>query len=120
MVQDAEANKEEDRRRVELAQARNAADNAVAQVQRTLKEHGDKVDAQDRMACEDAIKDVEEKVRGEDKAAIESATERLMSAAQKIGEKLNQAAKAQGEEAPKDAAAGKDDDVVDADFTEKK
>ncbi len=120
MVQDAEANKEEDRRRVELAQSRNTADAAVAQVQRTLKEHGEKVESVDRAACEDAIKDVEEKVRGEDKDAIDQAVERLMTAAQKIGEKLNQAAqeaqKAEGEA----KADKKDDDVVDADFTEVK
>lgn len=123
MVQDAEANKEEDRRRVELAQARNNADASVAQVQRTLKEFGDKVESADRAACEDAIKDVEEKARGEDKDAINAAVERLQSAAQKIGEKMNKAAQAEAkpaEEAGKAEGKGKDDDVVDADFTEVK
>ena len=75
MVQDAEANKEEDHRRAELAQARNQADAAVSQVQKTLKEFGDKVDGADRAACEDAIRTVEEKVKGEDKAAIDKAVE---------------------------------------------
>ena len=92
MVQDAEANKEEDHRRAELAQARNQADAAVSQVQKTLKEFGDKVDGADRAACEDAIRTVEEKVKGEDKAAIDKAVENLMAAAQKIGEKMNKAA----------------------------
>ena len=125
MVQDAEANKEEDHRRAELAQARNTADAAVAQVQKTLKEFGDKVESQDRAACEDAIKTVEEKIKGEDKAAIDQAVETLMSAAQKIGEKMNKAAQQQaqqGQQAAQDAGAkkGGDDDVVDADFTEVK
>ena len=122
MVSDAEANKEEDHRRFELAQARNTADAAVAQVQKTLKDFGDKVESSDRAACEDAIKDVQDKAKGEDKEAIEKAVERLMSAAQKIGEKMNKAAAEQGkaEQAAgqQGAEAKKDDDVVDADFTD--
>ena len=124
MVQDAEANKEEDHRRAELAQARNQADAAVGQVQKTLKEFGDKVDGADRAACEDAIRTVEEKIKGEDKAAIDKAVENLMSAAQKIGDKMNKAAAAQQQAAPEgnNAAGSKpaDDDVVDADFTDVK
>lgn len=130
MVHDAEANKEEDHRRAELAQSRNSADAAVSQVQRTLKEFGDKVESADRAACENAIKDVQEKAKGEDKAAIDKAVERLMEAAQKIGEKMNKAAAAAGQQqaqgqqaqggASGSAKQGKDDDVVDADFTEKK
>ncbi|MBP3438732.1 MAG: molecular chaperone DnaK [Sutterella sp.] len=122
MVQDAEANKEEDKRRAELAQARNNADASVSQVQKTLKDLGDKVDSADRAACEDAIKVVEEKIKGEDKDAIEKAVERLMDAAQKIGEKINKAAQQAGQQQAqgKAEASGKDDDVVDADFTEVK
>lgn len=124
MVQDAEANKAEDHRRFELAQSRNMADAAVNQVQKTLKDLGDKVETVDRAACEEAIKDVEEKIKGEDKDAIDKAVERLQSAAQKIGEKLNQAAQAASQQAGAQQAdagkAGKDDDVVDADFTERK
>ena len=124
MVQDAEANKAEDHRRFELAQSRNLADSAVNQVQKTLKENGDKVESVDRAACEDAIKDVEEKIKGEDKEAIDKAVERLMDAAQKIGEKLNKAAQAAQAQLQQDQGAqkadGKDDDVIDAEFTEKK
>ena len=124
MVSDAEANKEEDHRRFELAQSRNTADAAIAQVQKTLKDFGDKVESEDRAACESAIKDVEEKVKGEDKAAIDQAVERLMTAAQKIGEKMNKAAQAASQAQPQQqqgAEAGKkDDDVVDADFTDVK
>lgn len=123
MVQDAEANKAEDHRRFELAQSRNMADAAVNQVQKTLKDLGDKVESADRAACEDAIKDVEEKAKGEDKEAIDKAVERLQSAAQKIGDKLNQAAQAASQQAAGaqgSQQSGKDDDVVDADFTERK
>lgn len=122
MVQDAEANKEEDHRRAELAQARNQADAAISQVQKTLKEFGDKVDGADRAACEDAIRTVEEKVKGEDKEAIDKAVEALMTATQKIGEKMNKAAQQQGaaDTGAQQAGAKQDDDVVDADFTEVK
>ena len=130
MVAAAEANKEEDHRRFELAQARNMADASIAQVQKTLKDLGDKVESADRAACENAIKDVEERIKGEDKAAIEKSVEALMVAAQKIGEKLNQqAAQAQQAQAGAQQQAGGagqqqankgNDDVVDADYTEVK
>ena len=117
MVKDAEANKEEDHRRFELAQSRNKADAAVAQVQKALKDLGEKVESADRAACESAIKDVEEKVKGEDKNAIDQAVERLLTAAQKITEKFTQQAQAQQ---GAQGEAKKDDDVVDAEFTEHK
>ena len=120
MVNDAEANKAEDHKRFELAQARNIADASIHQVQKTLKDLGDKVEASDRMACEDGIKKVEEAVRGEDKAAIDAAVERLMTAAQKIGEKLNaQAQQAQQAQPQQQEAKKADDDVVDVDAKEK-
>ncbi len=128
MVSDAEANKAEDHRRFELAQSRNQADAAIAQIRKTLKDLGDKVEGTDRAACESAIKDVEAAVKGEDKAAIDKSVEALMSAAQKIGEKMNAAAKAA--EATAQQAASKadtqsqakkpEDDVVDAEYKEVK
>ena len=121
MVNDAEANKAEDHKRFELAQSRNVADASIHQVRKTLKDLGEKVEAEDRMACEDGIKQVEEAIRGEDKAAIDAAVERLMTAAQKIGEKLNAQAQAQAQQAqaePQDAKKA-DDDVVDVNAKEK-
>ena len=130
MVADAEANKAEDHRRFELAQSRNQADAAVAQIRKTLKDLGDKVDGADRAACESAIKDVEAAAKGEDKAAIDKSVEALMSAAQKIGEKMNATAKAgeaqaqqqasQGAEQAQSGAKKPEDDVVDADYKEVK
>ena len=115
MVADAEANKEEDRRRAELAQARNTAESSIHQVRKTLKDLGESAD---RAACETAINDLEEAVKGEDKELITKRTDALMTAAQKIGEKLNQQQAQPGaqQEAPK--SQKKDDDVVDADFKE--
>ena len=125
MVAEAEANKDEDHRRFELAQSRNQADAAVAQVQKTLKDLGDKVDGADRAACESAIKEVEAAIKGDSKEAIDKSVETLMAAAQKIGEKLNAAAaqnaQAQQPGAAQEAAGKKaDDDVVDADYKEVK
>lgn len=120
MIKEAEANKEEDRRRVELVQARNNADAAIHQVQKTLKDLGEKVDGTDRAACESAIKELEEAVKGDDKDLITKRTDALLTAAQKIGEKLNQQAAQpqQGAEQKPQQGQKKDDDVVDADFKE--
>ncbi len=128
MMKEAEANKAEDQRRFDLAQARNQADAAVTQVQKTLKDLGEKVETADRAACEAEIKAVEEAKRGDSKEAIDKAVEKLMQAAQKIGEKLNAAASQQqnaqaqaGEQQAQASAkkpSGAPDDVVDADFKE--
>ena len=127
MVKDAEANKAEDHKRFELAQARNAADSSVHQIRKSLTEHGDKLDAGDKEKIEAAIKDVEDALKTEDKDAIEAKTAALMTASQKLGEKMyadaqqaaGAAAAAQPEAATADATAN-NEDVVDADFKEVK
>ena len=123
MVKDAEANKAEDHRRFELAQARNSADASVHQVRKALTEHGDALDAAEKDKIEAAAKAVEEVLKSDDKEAIEKATAELMSVSQKLGEKMY--ANAQGGAAPEAAsetstAGAKNDDVVDADFKEVK
>lgn len=92
---------------------------SIHQVQKSFEDLGDKVEASDRMACEDGIKKVEEAIRGEDKAAIDAAVERLMTAAQKIGEKLNAQAQQAQQAQPQQEAKKADDDVVDVDAKEK-
>ncbi len=127
MVKDAEANAEEDKKRVELVQARNAGEAMVHSVKKSLEEHGDKVDADEKAKIEEAIKEAEAALKGEDKAQIEAKTENLMKASQKLGEKVY--AEAQAAAAGTGASAGtgtggtgasKEDDVVDADFKEVK
>ena len=129
MVKDAEVNAAEDKKKLELVQARNQADAMVHSVKKSLSEHGDKLDASEKEKIETALKDVEEALKGEDKATIEAKTESLMTASQKLGEKVYadaQAAQAAaGGAAPEGAsaqAASKpaDDDVVDAEFKEVK
>jgi molecular chaperone DnaK len=132
MVKDAEMNAAEDAKKLEIVQARNQADAMAHTVRKSLAEHGDKLEAGEKEKIEAALKDVEEALKGEDKADIEAKTEVLMTAAQKLGEKAYadaQAAQAAagadaagGGEAPK-ASPGKpadDDNVVDADFKEVK
>src|SRR5512145_1237993 len=74
MVKDAEANKAEDHKRLEIVQARNSADAMVHSVRKSLGEHGDKLEAGEKEKIEAALKDVEEAIKGEDKATIDAKT----------------------------------------------
>jgi molecular chaperone DnaK len=130
MVKDAELNAAEDKKKVELVQARNQADALVSSVRKSLTEYGDKLDAAEKGKIEDAIKAVEDAVKGEDKAAMEARTNELMTVSQKLGEKMyadmqaSQAAGAAGAAEGAQAQAGgsrpADDDVVDAEVKEVK
>ncbi|MFZ9161320.1 MAG: molecular chaperone DnaK [Burkholderiaceae bacterium] len=123
MVADAEANAEEDKKRIELVQARNTAEAMVHSVKKSIEEHGDKVETDEKAKIEEAIKELEAVLGSEDKAEIEAKTDNLMKASQKLGEKVYADAAAAGQAGG--AAAGGDDkakaeDVVDADFKEVK
>ncbi|CAN7311274.1 molecular chaperone DnaK [Rhizobacter sp. LjRoot28] len=133
MVKDAEMNAAEDKKKLELVQARNAADSLIHSVRKSLGEHADKLDAGEKEKIESALKDAEEALKGDDKADIEAKTEALMTASQKLGEKVYadaQAAQAAaggaagGDGAPQGASAAgsapADDNVVDAEFKEVK
>ncbi len=126
MVRDAEANKAEDHRRFELAQARNAGDATVHQIRKALSEHGAKLDAAEKSGIEAAIKEVEDVLKGDDKEAIQAKTQALMAASQKLGEKMYAETQAQGAGSDPSAAQSAEpekkpaDDVVDADYREVK
>lgn len=123
MVRDAELNAAEDHKKRELAEARNQADAAVHSVRKSLAEHGDKLDAGEKSAIEDAIKAAEVAIKSEDKAEIEAKTSALLAASQKLGEKMY-ASQAGAQAAASTAGAGAqtagDDTVVDAEFKEVK
>ncbi|WP_372658334.1 molecular chaperone DnaK [Hydrogenophaga sp.] len=128
MVKDAELNAADDKKKVELVQARNQGEAMAHSVKKTLGEHGDKLEAAEKEAIEAAIKELEEAVSGEDKDAIEAKTEALMTASQKLGEKVYAASQAEqaaaagaapGGEAPAGGHAA-EDDVVDAEVKEVK
>jgi molecular chaperone DnaK len=125
MVKDAEANAEEDKKRVAIVQARNSGEAMVHSVKKSLEEHGDKVDADEKAKIEEAIKEAEAALKTEDLAQIEQKTENLMKASQKLGEKVYADAQAAAAGAASSGAAGSGEaaaaeDVVDADFKEVK
>ena len=124
MVKDAEANAEEDKKLHELVQSRNQAEALIHSVKKSLDEHGDKLDAAEKEKIEAALKEAEEAVKGDDKAAIDAKAEELGKASQKLGEMVYAQAQAEaqaGESAQAEpSSAKKDDDVVDADFEEVK
>ena len=132
MVKDAEANAADDKKKLELVQARNQADNLVHSMKKSLTEHGDKV-PDEKPKIEAAIKDLEEALKADDKDAIEAKTQALMTVSQKLGEKMyaeSQAGEAGAQAGPAEGggmggagpkAEKKDDsNVVDAEFTEVK
>ena len=119
MVQDAEANAEEDRQRRELAEARNQAEGLIHTTESQLAEHGDKIEADDRGKIEEALQALKDVKDGEDAAQIQEKAAALAAAAMKLGEAMYAAQ--QQEEAgdgPDAPSGGSDDGVVDADFEE--
>jgi molecular chaperone DnaK len=112
MVKEAEANAEADRKRREMVEARNGAEAMVHQVEKNLKEHGDKLPPADRAEAEAAIKAAKDSMDGTDAEALKAATERLSQAAMKIGEHMYKAQQA----APDAGAAPGAENVVDAEF----
>jgi molecular chaperone DnaK len=128
MVKDAELNAADDKKKVELAQSRNQGEAMVHSVKKSLGEHGASLDAGEKEKIEAAIKDVEEALKGDDKAAIDDKTNTLMTASQKLGEKMyadaqaaaGAAGAAAGGAGPEAASAPADDNVVDAEVKEVK
>ncbi|MGJ7529955.1 molecular chaperone DnaK [Variovorax sp. GB1P17] len=128
MVKDAELNAEDDKKKLEIVQARNQGEAMVHSVKKSLGEHGASLEAAEKEAIETAIKDLEEALKGEDKTAIEEKTNTLMTASQKLGEKMyaesQAAAGASAASGPAGAEAAAhaqaDDNVVDAEVKEVK
>jgi len=129
MVKDAEVNAAEDKKKLELVQARNQGEALVHSVRKSLSEYGDKIDASEKDKIEAAAKELEETLKSEDKEAIEAKTNALMTASQKLGEQMYAAQQAAGEAAGAAPGAGpeasgsqpaNDDNVVDAEVKEVK
>jgi molecular chaperone DnaK len=126
MVGEADAHREEDRRFHELVQARNQADSLMHATRKSLKDLGDKVEAGERDRIEQALKDLETVMKGEDKDAIVAKTQALTEASSKMAERVYSQAGAAGgaagpggaETAGEGQKAGGKDDVVDAEFEE--
>ncbi len=123
MVKDAEANKEEDKKKREAVDARNQADTLVHSTEKNLKEHGSKVSEADKKAIETAAADLRNALKGTDVEAIKKKTQDLVQASMKLGEaiyKSQQSAKPAENAKDQKQEGKKDDNVVDADFEEVK
>jgi molecular chaperone DnaK len=123
MVKDAEANKDEDKKKRESVDVRNQADTLIHSTEKNLKEHGAKVSDAEKKAIEDASNDLKESIKGTDTEDIKKKTETLVQASMKLGEAIYKAQEKK-EGSPKDGdrkdETKKDDNVVDADFEEVK
>jgi molecular chaperone DnaK len=121
MVKDAEAHAEEDKKLVELVQARNHADGLVHATEKSLKDLGEKVGADEKVDIEKAIEAVKEALKTDDKAEIEAKSEALSEVFGKLAERAYaQEGGAEGGHAHTEEAKPADDGVIDADFEEVK
>ena len=127
MVKDAEANAESDKKKREEVDVKNQADSLVFQVEKNIKEHGDKISPEDKSKIETDLKDLKEAIEKNDLELIKAKTQELTQSSMKMGEAMykdQQANAAPGAEdgeqsQPNDGAeASKEDDVIDADFEE--
>jgi molecular chaperone DnaK len=119
MVKDAEAHAEEDRKMKELVETRNQADAMVHATRKAMKDNEAELDQAEKDAIESAIKDVEEAMKGDNKANIEEKTQALATASQKMTEKMmakQQAGQSEGAQTQGQSKAN--DDIVDAEFEE--
>jgi molecular chaperone DnaK len=132
-VNEAEMHAEEDKAKKELIEARNHADALIYNTEKSLKDLGDKVDAETRTKVESAIEPLRKAMEGEDAAEIKRLSDELTQASHKVAEAMYQQASAAGGAggqpgpdgagdpgAAANAAGAADDDVVDADFEEVK
>ncbi|MBL6690230.1 MAG: molecular chaperone DnaK [Pseudomonadales bacterium] len=124
MVRDAESHAEEDLKFEELVAARNTADGMIHATRKTLVEAADKVEESEKTEIEAAISELEEALKGDDKEAIETGTQKLTEASSSLAQRMyaeaQQEAAGQGEEATATADTGGDPDAVDAEFEEVK
>ena len=121
MVQEAEANKEADKKFEELVTARNQADQLVHGTRKQIEEAGEALPADEKAKIEAAVAELEEARKGEDKETIDAKVQAVVAASQKLMEIAQQKAQAQqADGATGEQQAKQDDDVVDAEFEEVK
>jgi len=120
MVKDAEANKEADKKKRELVDAKNQADSLVNSTDKSLKEHGDKIEQADKDAIETAKNELAEAAKKDDVGEIKSKIESLAQAAMKLGEAVYKAqqAEAQSNAETTEESKKEDDNIVDAEYEE--
>ena len=122
MRKDAELHADEDKRKLEIINARNEADNTVFQIEKQLKEHGSKLSDSTKTVVQGAIDRVKESCKGEDAQAMKQATSDLITASQELAKHMSGGPGDAGQPgaAPGQGAAPGGDDVIDAEFEVKK
>jgi molecular chaperone DnaK len=120
MVQEAEQNAEADKRKREAVEARNQGESLIHSTEKSLKDYGDKVTAEEKSAIETAIAELRGVLDGEDAEAIKEKSATLAEASMKLGEAMYKASQAEAEAKAAEGDAPQDEDVVDADFEEVK
>ncbi|MGR3717950.1 MAG: molecular chaperone DnaK [Thermohalobaculum sp.] len=127
MVKEAEENAEADKKRKELVEARNQAESLIHATEKSVKEHGDKVDEAAREAIAAAVTDLKSVIEGEDTEVIQTKAQALAEASMKLGEAIykaqaeeeaSQGLDAEEAEPADDSPAEEGDDIVDAEFEE--
>ena len=122
MVKEAEVNKEADKKKRESVDAKNQADSLIFSTDKSLKEHGDKISAEEKKAIETGISDLKKSLEGTDIEDIKKKTQSLVQVSMKLGEavyKSQQKPEAETED-QKQAKPDEKDNVVDADFEDVK
>ena len=122
MVKEAEANKETDKKKRDSVDARNQADSLIFSTEKSLKEHGDKISAEEKKAIESGISDLKKSLEGDDVEDVKKKTQNLIQVSMKLGEAVYKSqqkpeAKAEGQ---KQTKTDEKDNVVDADFEDVK
>jgi molecular chaperone DnaK len=118
MIKDAEAHAEEDRQRREAIELRNQADTLVYQTDKTMKEHGEKLDEATRADIEQALTELREALKGEDNEAVRTRMEALASTSQQLAQAIYQATADEGAAASSDDDGDAPEDVVDAEVVD--
>ncbi|KKB76204.1 molecular chaperone DnaK [Devosia limi DSM 17137] len=120
MVQEAEQNAEADKQKREAVEAKNQGESLIHSTEKSLKEYGDKVSAEDKGAIEAAVADLKGVIDGDNAEVIKEKTSALAEASMKLGEAMYKASQAEAEAKANGTDDDSDDDVVDADFEEVK
>ncbi len=124
MVKEAEANKEADKKKRDGVDARNQADSLIFSTEKSLKEHGDKISAEDKKAIDNGISDLKKSLEGSDSEDIKKKTQTLIQVSMKLGEavyKSQQKTTTKKDNTKQDKSDDKGkEDIVDADFEEVK
>jgi molecular chaperone DnaK len=134
MAKEADAHSSEDKARREEIEAKNQLDSMVYNIEKMLKEHGDKISGSERGDVENALADAKKAIESGDKAAMDSAREKLTTASHKLAEQMYKATQAAPGGAPGTDGAGpadgqaasggngeskkKDEGVIDAEYVD--